>query len=576
MIKFKDLGLKDEILNALADLGFENPTPIQEKTIPHLLNNKGDLVALAQTGTGKTAAFSLPILHQMDLRPNLVQTLILCPTRELCLQIHKDILNFAKYLKYVKPVAVYGGASIDKQIKDIRSGGNIIVGTPGRTLDLLKRNVLKISDIQWLVLDEADEMLSMGFKEELNSILETTPYDKQVLLFSATMPKDIRAIANTYMKNPMEVSAGKPNTGNESIEHIFYLVSAKDKYTALKRIADINPDIYAIIFCRTKADTQEIADKLGQDGYNADALHGDLSQVQRDYVMNKFRKRQLQLLVATDVAARGLDVSNLTHVINYTIPDDPETYIHRSGRTGRAGNKGQSICIIHSRETGKIKDIERKVGRSFERALVPTGPEICEKQLFYLIDVMMKVEVNESQISPYLTEIFSRLEHMSKEEVIKRFVSVEFNRFLEYYKYAIDINVHNYKEKGRRDAGLSRESSRGSRDINYVRFKMNVGKSRGFSPRDLLGIVNEHLNDKTVAIGRIEIAKEFSFFDVDANYKDKVINTFKHTPYKGLKVSLVESTNRPGKKSPDRFEKKFERKKSYLGVGGKGGRRKDL
>lgn len=574
MIKFKDLGLKDEILNALADLGFENPTPIQEKTIPHLLNNKGDLVALAQTGTGKTAAFSLPILQQMDIRPNLVQTLILCPTRELCLQIHKDIMNFAKYLKDVKPVAVYGGASIDKQIKDIRSGGNIIVGTPGRTLDLLKRNVLKIADIRWLVLDEADEMLSMGFKEELNSILETTPDDKQVLLFSATMPKDIRSIANTYMKNPMEVSAGKPNTGNESIEHIFYLVSAKDKYTALKRIADINPDIYAIIFCRTKADTQEIADKLGQDGYNADALHGDLSQVQRDYVMSKFRKRQLQLLVATDVAARGLDVSNLTHVINYTIPDDPETYIHRSGRTGRAGNKGQSICIIHSKETGRIKDIERKVGRSFERAMVPTGPEICEKQLFYLIDVMMKVEINESQISPYLTDIFSRLEHMSKEEVIKRFVSVEFNRFLEYYKYAIDINVHNYKEKGKRDAGLSRDSSRGSRDINYVRFKMNVGKSKGFSPKDLLGIVNEHLNDKTVAIGRIEITREFSFFDVDANYKDKVINTFKHTPYKGLKVSLVESTNRLGNKSFDRFDKKFDRKKSDFGAGGKGGRRK--
>ena len=572
MMKFIDLGLKDEILRALTDLGFETPTPIQEKSIPHLLENKTDLIALAQTGTGKTAAFSLPILQQMDIRPNLVQTLILCPTRELCLQIHKDILNFSKYLDDVKPVAVYGGASIEKQIKDIRSGGNIIVGTPGRTLDLLKRNILKIADIRWLILDEADEMLSMGFKDELNAILETTPADKQVLLFSATMPKEIRNIANTYMNNPMEVSAGKPNTGNESIEHIYYLVSAKDKYTALKRIADINPDIYAIIFCRTKADTQEIADKLGQDGYNADALHGDLSQVQRDYVMNKFRKKQLQLLVATDVAARGLDVSNLTHVINYTIPDEPETYIHRSGRTGRAGKTGQSVCIIHSRETNRIKDIERKVGRSFERAMVPTGPEICEKQLYHLVDIMMNVEVNESQIGPYLKEIFSRLDGMTKEEVIKRFVSVEFNRFLEYYKYAIDINIHSFKEKIKRGESSPRDNDRGGRNVDYVRFKMNVGKARGFSPKDLLGIVNEHLNDKTVSIGRIEITKEYSFFDVDANYKEKLINTFKHTPYKGLKVSLVEST-RAGGRSFDGFEKKFDRKKNDFGKGGRSGKK---
>ncbi|RLD83641.1 MAG: ATP-dependent helicase, partial [Bacteroidetes bacterium] len=441
MITFKETELNPEILKALDELGFVNPTPIQEKTIPHLLSSERDLVGFAQTGTGKTAAFGLPIIHQIDTKSKNVQAIILSPTRELCVQIAQDITNYAKYTKGLNVVAVYGGTSIDTQIRSLKKGAQIVVGTPGRTLDLIKRKKLKLSTVEYLVLDEADEMLTMGFKDDLDAILEGTPAEKQTLLFSATMPKEIANIAKKYMKDSVEISAGKKNIGAENVNHIYYMVNARDRYLALKRIADINPKIYGIVFCRTRRETKEVAEKLMGDGYNADALHGDLSQAQRDYVMSRFRTKKLQLLVATDVAARGLDVTDLTHIINYNLPDDLEVYIHRSGRTGRAGKKGISISIIHSRETGKIRMIQKKVGKTFEHIPVPSGKEICGKQLYNLIDKVEKIEVDESQIEQFLPEIYKKLDWLSREELIKHFVSAEFNRFLAYYKNAPDLNV---------------------------------------------------------------------------------------------------------------------------------------
>ncbi|MFM8448939.1 MAG: DEAD/DEAH box helicase, partial [Haliscomenobacter sp.] len=383
---FEDLGLNPQVLRAVQELGFETPTPIQEKAIPHLLQSKDDLVAFAQTGTGKTAAFGLPVIHQVDPHKSSVQMLALCPTRELCLQITRELTNYSKYIPGLKVVAVYGGAEISRQISELNQGPQIVVGTPGRALDLINRRKLVVDNIRWLVLDEADEMLSMGFKDELDAILATTPSTKQTLLFSATMPEEMVGIAQKYMHDPVEISAGKRNMGAENVQHHYYLVHAKDKYLALKRIADYYPNIYGIVFCRTRQETKEVADKLMEDGYNADALHGDLSQAQRDYVMQRFRLKQLQMLVATDVAARGLDVNNLSHVINYNLPDDPEVYIHRSGRTGRAGKSGISILIANMREKGKIGFIEKKIGKRFDQKPVPTGSDICEKQLFHMID----------------------------------------------------------------------------------------------------------------------------------------------------------------------------------------------
>ena len=575
MTLFSEMGLSSEIQLAIEELGFEQPTPIQEKVVPFLLEKKQDMVALAQTGTGKTAAFGLPIIQQIDLSKKTTQVLILSPTRELALQIASDINNFSKYLPKINVAVVYGGADINKQIGEVTRGAQIVVGTPGRTLDLIKRKKLKVNEIDWLVLDEADEMLSMGFKDDLDAILENSPKEKQTLLFSATMPNEIVAIANKYMTNPFEISIGKKNTGAENVEHHFYIIHAKDRYLALKRVADINPNIYGIIFCRTRMETKEIADKLIQDGYNADALHGDLSQAQRDHVMARFRSKHLQMLVATDVAARGLDVNDLTHVINYNLPDDPEIYIHRSGRTGRAGKKGISVTLIHLREKSKLRQVEKMVNNPFIQKKVPAGREICEKQLFSLIDTMEKIEVNEAQIGEFMPVIYKKLAWLDREELIKHFVSVEFNRFLDYYKNAPDINVDESKQS-ERDSGPSersrrkrdRNSNRDQRDQNvnrpersnnsnrgerknkqergekrranydFSRFFLNLGKKNGISKRSIIDLINQNLPSQSVEIGSIEVLKSFSFFEIDKRYEKEVLKAFKNANYKGQRIGI--------------------------------------
>jgi len=543
------MGLSAEIQSAVEALGFVQPTPVQEKVIPFLLENNQDLVALAQTGTGKTAAFGLPIIQQIDAESKTVQALILSPTRELAIQIGKDLENFSKNLKQVKIAVVYGGADIKKQIKDIEKGAQIVVGTPGRTLDLIQRSKLKVNKIEWVVLDEADEMLSMGFKDDLDGILENTPDTKQTLLFSATMPKEIVAISKKYMHDIHEISVGKKNTGTANVEHNYYLVHAKDRYLALKRIADVNPNVYGIIFCRTRAETKDVADKLMQDGYNADALHGDLSQAQRDFVMSRFRGKHLQMLVATDVAARGLDVNDLTHVINYNLPDDPEVYIHRSGRTGRAGKRGISVTLIHMREKGKLKQVEKTVNQPFIKKLVPSGREICEKQLFNLIDKVEKVEVNNEQIGEFMPVIYKKLAWLEREELIKHFVSVEFNRFLKYYENSIDINVdesrHIEKEKRGDRKGKRREDRiRGDRgksrggSFNFSRYFFNLGKKNGVNKRAILDLINQNTKGKSIEIGNIDVLKSFSFFEIDSRFEKDITKAFKNVRFKGQKVNI--------------------------------------
>ncbi|MFW5773767.1 MAG: DEAD/DEAH box helicase [Tangfeifania sp.] len=553
MTLFNKMGLNPEIQLAIEEIGFERPTPIQEKVVPFLMDNKQDLVALAQTGTGKTAAFGLPILQQIDTTKKATQTLILSPTRELALQIASDLENYAKHLKKINIAVVYGGADIKKQINQLERGAQIVVGTPGRTLDLIKRKKLKVNEIRWLVLDEADEMLSMGFKDDLDAILETSPAEKQTLLFSATMPKEIVSIANKYMNNPFEISAGKKNIGAENVEHHYYLIHAKDRYIALKRIADLNPNIYGIIFCRTRAETKDVADKLMRDGYNADALHGDLSQAQRDHVMARFRNKHLQMLVATDVAARGLDVNDLTHVINYNLPDDPEIYIHRSGRTGRAGKRGISVTLIHLREKGKLRQVEKSVNKKFIQQQVPSGKEICEKQLFNLIDRMEQVDVNETEIESFMPVIYKKLSWLDREDLIKRFVSVEFNRFLKYYENAPDINVDELRTShdesrysegrggrsdrgGRRDRGGRGKKGRG--DYDFARFFFNMGKKNGINKRKIIDLVNEHLPNKSAEIGDIEVMKNFSFFEVDKRYEKEIMKSMKNAKFKGQRIGI--------------------------------------
>lgn len=557
MTLFNEMGLSAEIQQAVEALGFELPTPVQEKTIPFLLESNNDMVALAQTGTGKTAAFGLPIIQQIDTSKKHTQALILSPTRELALQIANDLTNFSKFSQKMNIAVVYGGADIQKQINQLERGAQIVVGTPGRTLDLIKRKKLKVNEIKWLVLDEADEMLSMGFKDDLDAILETSPKEKQTLLFSATMPNEIVSIANRYMSNPHEISVGKKNTGAENVEHHYYLIHAKDRYIALKRVADINPNIYGIIFCRTRAETKDVAEKLMQDGYNADALHGDLSQAQRDYVMARFRNKHLQMLVATDVAARGLDVNDLTHVINYNLPDDPEIYIHRSGRTGRAGKKGISVTLIHLREKGKLRQVEKKVNKTFIQKAVPSGKEICEKQLFSLIDKMEKIEVNEAEIGQFMPVIYKKLAWLEREDLIKRFVSVEFNRFLKYYENAPDINVDESRqsrrdfepmENGRRGrksrsdySDRGQRNERGSRKrggYEFSRFFFNLGKKNGINKRKIIDLVNEHLPNKSAEIGEIEVMKNFSFFEVDKRYEKQIMKAFANANYKGQKMGI--------------------------------------
>ena len=570
---FEDINIQSDILKAIGELGFENPTPIQAQTIPHLLENaEQDLLAFAQTGTGKTAAFGLPIIQQVDTDSNQTQSIILAPTRELCMQIAKDMETYSKYSKRLNVVAVYGGASIDTQIRALGRGAHVVVGTPGRTLDLIKRRKLKLHNVQWLVLDEADEMLNMGFKEELDNILSETPETKQTLLFSATMPKEVSRIAREYMRNPKEIRVGEKNAGAENVEHVYYMVRANDKYAALKRIADINPNIYGIVFCRTRRDTKEIADKLIEDGYNADALHGDLSQSQRDMVMQRFRSGNLQILVATDVAARGLDVNDLTHIINFNLPDDPEVYVHRSGRTGRAGKKGLSLTIAHSREMGKIRTLERMVKKSFKKERVPGGVEIVEKRLINLIDKIHNTEVNEQKIAPYLETVFQKLEDLSRDDLIKKFVSVEFTRFLEYYKGAKDINIDGSEsgrgrgergDRGERGERQRKERGSGSRNTKMSRFYINLGTKSNINPSSLIGIINDVTENRDITIGRIELMKKFSFFEVDSHYEKDIVKSFEDVGYKGQSI-IVELSNPKPEAGEDRYEKRhsYDRKRN--------------
>lgn len=568
MKTFEEIGLDFEINKAIKDLGFEKPTPIQLQVIPNLLTSDRDLIALAQTGTGKTAAFGLPLIQKIDTSSNKTQVLVLCPTRELCIQITKDITAYSKYTKGLRVSAVYGGSSIDTQIRALKKGAQIVVGTPGRALDLIKRKRLIVSDIRWLVMDEADEMLTMGFKEDLDAILAGTPEDKQNLLFSATMPQDIRSITKKYMENPIQITAGKMNTGAENVKHEFYMVHANDRYEALKRIADINPDIYGIVFCRTRVETKEIADKLIHDGYNADALHGDLSQSQRDAVMKRFREKHLQLLVATDVAARGLDVNDLSHIINYKLPDEQGLYIHRSGRTGRAGKSGVSISIVHSRAGNKIKNLERLVGKKFEQKMVPIGREICEKRLFNLIDKLEQVEVDEKQIQPFLPDIFEKISNLDRDDIIKKFVWVEFNRFLEYYKNSADLNLRFQNENRGRDKnkgnnGKERSKDKKSnsrrRDTEFSRFYINLGSSQDISAQRLMGIINEKLRSRSIRIGKIEIMKKFSFVEIDSEYKDKVLKVFDGANFHG--ENLIVELVKKDKTRTERWKKEGSSKK---------------
>ena len=558
MSSFTDFGLNDNIIKAITELGFEAPTPIQEKTIPTIIASRTDLVALAQTGTGKTAGFGLPLLQQIDLQSDNVQALILCPTRELCLQIANDLTKFAKYTDGVSIVAVYGGANINPQIKQLKSGAHIVVGTPGRVLDVISRGALKINNISWLVLDEADEMLNMGFQEDLDNILSSAPDTKQTLLFSATMPDGVRKIAMNYMHDAEEIAVGKKNSGAENVKHEYYMVKAADRYLALKRLADINPNIYGIVFCRTRIETKEVAAKLIQDGYNADALHGDLSQDQRDTVMNRFRNRSLQLLIATDVAARGLDVNDLTHVINYNLPDDPEVYIHRSGRTGRAGKSGVAMTIVHSREMRKIKELEKLVGKPFELKKVPTGAEICEKRLYNVLDRLERVEVNDDEIAAYLPMATKKLSWLDKDELIKRVVWLEFNRFIDYYKSAEDLNVEPGQGKGKND-GEGREGRKERKrrnDEDYTRLFINVGTKRGLSVPRLLGMINDATHDKSIDIGRIDLQRNFSFFEIENEAVEKVMDALKSVMYDNENVEFGLATNQTTPPSAKRVKKK--------------------
>ncbi len=547
---FDNLGLAPELIRAVTDLGFTAPTPIQKEAIPYLLNNPHDMIALAQTGTGKTAAFGLPLLQQIEPDTGHIQALILCPTRELCLQIDKDLKSYAKYLPAISVTPVYGGTSIDKQISALKRGTDIVVGTPGRVKDLIIRKKLHLNNVEMVVLDEADEMLSMGFKDDLDAILGETPPGKQTLLFSATMEKQVANIARNYMHDAKKITVGKQNTGAKDIAHEYYVVHAKDRYQALKRLVDYNPEMYGIVFCRTRRETRDVAHKLGQDGYNAEAIHGDLSQAQRDAVMNKFRNGKTQLLVATDVAARGIDVTDLTHVINYNLPDDNDVYIHRSGRTGRAGKSGRSITIVHSRETNRIKDLERKVGKPFDKKPVPAGRDICEKQLYNLIDKIEKTEIDEAQIGSYMPQIYKRLEWLSREEIIKHFVSAEFNRFLQYYKDAPDLNA-----KSERNG-----KSRSRNGISFSRFFINAGKRQNLNPGKLMTMINDHPALAGVEIGSIDIMKNFSFFEIDRQRESEVFAAFHKKKLGGVKLYVELSNPKKQEGGRKKRKKRYDRR----------------
>ena len=549
MNHFKNLGIEQKLIDSISELGFENPTPVQEKAIPLVLNDRSDLIALAQTGTGKTAAFGLPSIQQIDLKNKNIQTIVLCPTRELCIQISKDLISYSKFLKAIKITPVYGGASIENQIKAIRKGTHIIVGTPGRTKDLIKRKVLNFKSVNRVILDEADEMLSMGFKDDLDFILDTTSENRQTLLFSATMSKEVRSISKRFMNDANEITVEKLNSGAKNVEHHVYNVNTRDKYDTLKRIADFNPDIYGIVFCRTRRETQDIANKFMNDGYNADAIHGELSQGQRDEVMSKFRNKSLQILIATDVAARGLDVDSLTHVVNYSLPDDPEVYTHRSGRTGRAGKSGISIAISNPREGRKLRSIESKSQIKFIKQEVPSGKEICSKQLFKLIDKIQKVKVDDKQIEPFVEDIYSKLESLSREELIKHFVSSEFNKFLDYYKKSRDIKSDNNSDRSSKDSNRSRRRSK-----DFENLSVNVGRKQGITPIELIGLVNRITKSNEIEIGSIDIRQSYTIFEIDKSITKSLIKSSSKLDHNGvdLKVTI----------SKEKIEKKYNRDKS--------------
>ncbi len=553
MSKFNELEIRNELKKAVKDLGFEVPTPIQKKVIPLLLEKNADIVALAQTGTGKTAAYGLPLIQNLNLRSKKVQVLIISPTRELCVQISKDISAYAKYLPKVNVTPVYGGSSMEKQIQNIKKGSQIISATPGRLNDLINRRAIDVSTVKTIVLDEADEILNMGFKEELDAILSKIPLERQTLLFSATMPDHLMHIAKKYMRKPLHITAGKKNTGAENVEHHVYFVHSRDRYIALKRIMDFYPDIYGIVFCRTRRETQEIADRLLNDGYDADALHGDLSQFQRDIVMNKFRNRHLKILVATDVAARGLDVNNLSHIINYNLPEDLEVYTHRSGRTGRAGKSGISIVIANLKEKGKLRQLEKTLNKKFEKKKVPTGKEICKNQLFNLVNKVENVKVKYEDVEEFLPEIYEKLDWMSREELIKRFVSVEFNRFLDYYKNLPDlIDPEDVKKRfaGKNTGGT------------FTRFFLNIGKREDLKPVRLIGLINDLTGIRNIPVGEIEIQKNFTFFEVGSEFADAVKKAFNKASYKKRRLVLeIAEKQKSGRSGGNKFSSKRKKNK---------------
>ena len=577
---FEELGVSEEIRRAITELGFENPMPVQEEVIPYLLGNRNDVIALAQTGTGKTAAFGIPLLQRIDTTRNETQALILSPTRELCLQISDDMKDFAKYLPGIHIVPVYGGTSIMQQIRELRHGAQIIVATPGRLIDLMNRGAAKLDDLHNVVLDEADEMLNMGFSESIDEILAHVPEDRNTLLFSATMSREIEKIALNYLRDHKEIVVGSRNEGAENVNHIYYLVNAKDKYLALKRIVDFHPRIFAIIFCRTKVETQEIADKLIRDGYNAEALHGDLSQDQRDLTMQKFRQHTVQLLVATDVAARGLDVDDLTHVINYGLPDDIENYTHRSGRTGRAGKKGTSISIIHTREKHKVRNIEKVIGKQFVDGTLPTPQEICTKQLYRAMDKIEKVDVDEEQIAPFMTEINRHFEYVDKEDIIKKIVSMTFGRFLAYYADAPEIEKPSSgKERGKGE----RSGKRGERgekggarkvEKGFARLFINLGKDDGFYPGEVMQLLNKHLGGRQL-VGHIDLLGKFSYFEVPRQDAQRVSQALTGIRYKGREVRCNEADSRPTEKGSAKGQGRKGEKKSAQ-KGRKGSKKADF
>ena len=535
MTKFAELGIDSDIVKGLNDLGFVEPTPVQKKVIPMLLQDHPDIISLAQTGTGKTAAFGVPLIQQTNLSSRHTQALILCPTRELCLQVANDLTDFAAHMPGLSITAVYGGASIERQINQLQRGAHIIVATPGRLYDMIRRRKVDISKIVTVVLDEADEMLQMGFQDELNAILDKTPAEKNILLFSATMPKGIAALTGKYMNDPVEVTIGKRNVGAENVSHKFYLVKSKDRYAALRRIADYHPDIYSIVFCRTRQETREIAEKLIADGYDADALHGDLSQGQRDYVMNKFREKNLRILVATDVAARGLDVNNLTHVINYNLPDDIANYTHRSGRTGRAGKYGESVVLVTMNEKRRIAFIEKKLKRKFEHGRIPSGLEVCEKQIMGLVESMKQIDIIDEHVDKFLPSIVEAFSSIDRDELIKRLVIFESKRFLDYYSNAPDINS---KESEKQKKALKVKKLSREKRNQFTRFYLNVGKKDGVHPNRIIGEINDAVETSHIRIGKIDVMNSFAFLEADSNFTPEILDVFSRLRINGKNVSI--------------------------------------